>query len=102
MEIQRKKEGDILAVTLSGRLDTNTAPELQDSLTSELEGIKSLTIDMSELDYVSSAGLRVLLFLYKQCTAQGASMALLHCNDVVKDVLKMTGFDQFLKIQEVS
>ncbi len=54
---------------------------------------------MKDLDYVSSAGLRVLLALQKQCTAQGASMFLSHCNDMTRDVFRMTGFDKILDIR---
>lgn len=98
MEIKQIKDGEILTAALSGRLDTNTAPELQNTLTTEIDGMKQVNLDMTELEYISSAGLRVLLFLHKQCTAQGASMSLLHCNDITKDVFKMTGFDKFLDI----
>ena len=99
MEIKKNKDGEKLTVALFGRLDTNTAPELQNSLEQEIADIKQLYFDMAELEYLSSAGLRVLLFLHKKCAAQGASMSLFNCNDMTMDVFKMTGFDGFLDIK---
>lgn len=99
MDIKQSKEGELLMVALSGRLDTNTSPELQDTLAPEIEGVKKVEIDLTELDYVSSAGLRVLLFLHKQCALKGAALSLLNCNDMTKDIFKMTGFDSFLDIK---
>ena len=99
MEITKNKEGKIFTVALSGRLDTNTAPELQSSLADEIADIQQLNIDMTHLDYISSAGLRALLFLHKQCASVNASMSLFNCNDMTMDVFKMTGFDKFLDIK---
>ena len=99
MEIKQHKKDSILTVELYGRLDTNTAPELQDTLTPQITDIKHITLDMKNLDYISSAGLRTLLFLHKKCSSEGISMTLIHCNEMTMDVFKMTGFDKFLDIK---
>jgi len=100
MEINQNKTGENLTVALTGRLDTNTAPKLQEALLGTIDGsFKTLEIDLKYLDYVSSAGLRVLLTLQKQCAAQDASMFLSHCNDMARDIFRMTGFDKILDIR---
>ena len=99
MEITQNKTGDTLTVAISGRLDTNTAPELQDALVSAIQGMKQVDLDLAGLDYISSAGLRVLLFLHKQCTGAGAGLSIFNCNEMAMDVFRMTGFDKILHIQ---
>ena len=100
MEINQNKTGETLTAALTGRLDTNTAPKLQEALFGAIDGsVKTLEIDLADLDYISSAGLRVLLALQKLCTAHGASMFLSHCNDMTRDVFRMTGFDKILDIR---
>lgn len=99
MEITQNKTGDTLTVAVSGRLDTNTAPELQNALVPALKDIKQIELDLAGLDYISSAGLRVLLFLHKQCAGTGAALSIFNCNEMAMDVFKMTGFDKILHIQ---
>jgi anti-sigma B factor antagonist len=90
-----KKDGELI-VEIEGRLDTATAPELESFLTKNYEGVTSLTFDCEKLIYVSSAGLRVLLTAHKRM--KGA-MKLTSVNELVFEVLEMTGFSDILVIE---
>ena len=85
------------AIALEGRLDTVTAPELEKELKSSLEGVSELTLDFEKLEYISSAGLRVLLSAQKQMNAQG-EMTVVHVNDTVSEIFEVTGFSDILTI----
>ena len=98
MIITGKKTEDTLQIALKGRLDTATAPELDDVFRTSLDGIQELILDFSELDYISSAGLRVLLSAYKRMYGQG-SMKILNINEIVREVFEVTGFDEMLNIE---
>lgn len=98
MEVTLDKNGSTLKVSVSGRLDTTTAPELEKTLGSQLEGIESLTLDFGDLAYISSAGLRVLLALQKTMNRQG-QMAVTHVNDNIMEVFDVTGFVDMLTIR---
>ena len=93
MTLTTKKDGTQLTVCLSGELNTLTAPELTALLDKELGGVKILTLDFTECDYVSSAGLRVLLATYKQMKAAGGDVKLSNVGVNFQDVLKNTGLD---------
>ena len=93
MTLTTKKDGTQLTVCLSGELNNLTAPELTALLDRELGGMQALVLDFTECDYVSSAGLRVLLATYKQMKAANGSMALANVGENFKDVLKNTGLD---------
>ena len=97
MTIQEIKDGENLTLQLGGRLDTTTAPDLEKVVNSDLDDVKNLVLDMKELKYVSSAGLRVLLTLQKKMIKQG-SLKLLNVCDEIKEVLDITGFTSFLKL----
>jgi len=99
MEIKKEQNGSVLKILLSGRLDAVTAPELDKVVQNDLAGITDLTLDFSELVYVASAGLRVLLLAQKRMKKQG-SMKLIHVSKDVKDVFDMTGFIDFLTIED--
>ena len=99
MDLNAKKTDTELVVTLSGELNTLTAPELSSLLEKELGGVQSLTLDFAECDYVSSAGLRVLLATFKQLKAAGGSMVLTHVGENFMDVLQNTGLDAVFDIQ---
>ncbi len=99
MEIKKEQNGPVLVISLSGRLDAVTAPELDKVVQNDLAGVTDLTLDFSELVYVASAGLRVLLLAQKRMKKQG-SMKLTHVSKDVKDVLEMTGFIDFLTIED--
>ena len=93
MTLTTEKNGAQLTVHLSGELNTLTAPELSALLTKELGGVKALTLDFKECDYVSSAGLRVLLATFKQMKAAKGTMALANVGENFRDVLENTGLD---------
>ena len=98
MNIEKKTEGTTLTLALEGRLDTTTSPELEELLASSLDGVTALVFDFAKLDYLSSAGLRVLLSAQKRMNKQG-SMKLVHVNDAVKEVFDITGFADFLTVE---
>ena len=98
MNITTKKENTTLTVALEGRLDTTTAPELDVFAEKELEDTQELVLDFADLEYISSAGLRVLLKLQKVMNKKG-SMKLIHVGEVVKEVFEITGFTDILTIE---
>lgn len=99
MEIKKDLKGDALVISLSGRLDAVTAQDLEKVISSSLDGIKDLAFDLKDLSYIASAGLRTLLVAQKRMKKQG-EMRLRHVNRDVKEVLEMTGFIDFLTIEE--
>lgn len=98
MELIKNKSGQDLEIKVEGRLDTTTAPELEKELNSCLDGIEKLTMDFSELAYISSAGLRVLLSAQKKMNKQG-SMVIKNVNDIVMEIFDVTGFVDILTIE---
>ena len=98
MIITKKQDGTELSIALEGRLDTMTSPELEEELRKSLDGVTKLTFDFSKLDYISSAGLRVLLSAHKTMSSQG-QMAVTHVNEVVQEVFEVTGFTDILTIE---
>ena len=98
MTIEKKINGEALTLIVSGRLDTQTAPELEKELDEALADIKELTFDMTDLEYVSSAGLRVILKAQKAMNAKG-SMKLTGVNDSIMEVFDITGFLDILTIE---
>lgn len=98
MTIEKKINNDAVTLIVSGRLDTQTAPELEKELDEVLSGVKELTFDMTNLEYVSSAGLRVILKAQKAMNTQG-SMKLTGVNDSIMEVFDITGFLDILTIE---
>ena len=98
MTIEKKLGNESATLIVSGRLDTQTAPELENELDSVLSGLKELTFDFKDLEYVSSAGLRVILKAQKAMNAQG-SMKLTGVNDSIMEVFDITGFLDILTIE---
>ena len=98
MTIDKKLEGTKLEIILEGRLDTITAPTLEEELKQSLDGITELVFDFGKLEYKSSAGLRVLLAAQKIMNKQG-SMIIKNVNDVINDVFEVTGFVDILTIE---
>ena len=98
MNIEKNLEGTTLTLALEGRLDTTTSPDLEEALAASLDGATALVFDFAKLDYLSSAGLRVLLSAQKRMNKQG-SMKLVHVNDAVKEVFDITGFADFLTVE---
>ena len=98
MTITKNQDGSKLTVKLEGRLDTMTAPELEKSLADSLNGITVLTFDMEGLEYISSAGLRVLLATQKTMNKQG-EMKVTKVQEMVMEVFEVTGFNDILTIE---
>lgn len=97
MKITKTQNGTTLEVALEGRLDTATAPELEASLKDALGEIDELIFDFRKLDYVSSAGLRVLL-LANRSLKMGGRTKVVHANEIIKEVFDVTGFDEILEL----
>ena len=98
MNINKTQSGEKTTLALSGRLDTTTAPKLQEALIPEFMTAKHVELDFAELVYVSSAGLRVLLMGEKAAKATGASMTLTGVSEEIMEVFEMTGFADMLTI----
>ena len=98
LNITKKSEGTTLEVALEGRLDTTTAPQLEAELKSDLPGVTNLIMDFEKLEYISSAGLRVLLSAQKIMNKQG-EMKLIHVSDVINEIFEVTGFIDILNIE---
>jgi|SRR6056297_222207 len=99
MEIKKTTDGNTVTIELKGRLDTITSGQLED----ELEGIfddedVNLIFDFSDLDYISSSGLRVLLSAQKKINAMGTKMKIVEANEVVKEIFDATGFTKIMDL----
>jgi anti-sigma B factor antagonist len=98
MTISKTLHRTHLAVALAGRRDTTTAPELEAELKACLDGVTALTLDLEKLEYISSAGLRVLLSAQKIMNRQG-KMKLVHVNGTIMEIFEVTGFSDILTIE---
>ena len=98
MEITKNMNGTNLEIALAGRLDTMTAPELEQELKDSMDSAETLMLDFSKLEYISSAGLRVLLSAHKAMTPKGG-MKVTNVNEIVKEVFEVTGFSDILTIE---
>ena len=98
MIITKTADGSELTVALEGRLDTNTSPELETALKASLDGVTALTLDFEKLEYISSAGLRVLLSAQKTMNRQG-TMKLTHVNETIMEIFEVTGFSDILTVE---
>ncbi len=100
MEITKKPENDKLCIAVEGRLDTVTSPQLEDEIRSSLDGVNELILDFENLDYISSAGLRVVLVAQKLMDAKAnGSLKVVNLGEVVKDVFDVTGFSDIITIE---
>ena len=97
MQIKKELENNVLVLALEGRLDTVTAPELEREI-NDLSGVRDLVIDMKNLEYISSAGLRVILKAQKTMNTQG-SMTLKNVGESIMEVFEITGFSDILTIE---
>ena len=98
MTITTTRNGSALTLQLEGRLDTTTSPQLEAELSASLDGVKQLTLDLQQLAYLSSAGLRVILGAQKRMNKQG-QMVVRHVNETIMEVLEVTGFVDILTIE---
>ena len=98
MTINKNAEGSTLTISIEGRLDTMTSPQLEAELKQSIDGVRELTFDFSGVEYVSSAGLRVLLAAQKIMNRQG-SMKLIGVSDEIMEVFEITGFSDILTLE---
>ncbi len=98
LNINKEQNAENLVVTLEGRLDTTTAPQLETELKASLDGIKELKFDIAKLEYISSAGLRVLLSAQKSMSKQG-NMVVANVSEEVMEIFEVTGFSDILTIE---
>ena len=98
MNIKRKVNEKELTIIAEGRIDTNTAPLLENEIT-DIEKFKNLIFDFKDVEYISSAGLRVLLTAQKRINKVGGNMKISNVSENVKDVFEVTGFTDILKIE---
>ena len=98
MTIEKTITGTSANLKIIGRLDTTTAPELEAAIDGAIAGLKELVLDCSALEYVSSAGLRVILKAQKAMAAKGG-MKLLHVNETIMEIFEITGFSDILDIE---
>lgn len=98
LNITKKKENAKLELALEGRLDTTTAPQLDETINGEIDGVNELVFDFSALEYVSSAGLRVLLSAQKKMNKQG-SMVIRNVSEEINEIFNVTGFSDILTIE---
>lgn len=98
MTINKNAEGNSLTISIEGRLDTMTSPQLEAELKQSIDGVRELTFDFSGVEYVSSAGLRVLLAAQKIMNRQG-SMKLISVSDEIMEVFEITGFSDILTLE---
>ena len=98
MTIEKNLNGTELTVTLTGRLDTTTAPQLEAEFKQSLDGVEKLVLDFAALEYLSSAGLRVLLAAQKVMNKQG-EMVIRNVNDTINEIFEVTGFVDILTIE---
>mgnify|MGYP004694782229 FL=1 len=98
MDIKKTKNDTTLTLAIQGRIDTTTAPQLETELRSDIDGVTELYLDFTGVEYISSAGLRVLLSAQKLMSRQG-KMVLSHVNESVMEVFEVTGFSDILTIE---
>ena len=98
LNITKNLEDKKLTVYLEGRLDTTTAPQLEESMKENISDVSELIMDFEKLEYISSAGLRVLLSCQKIMSKQG-SMKVIHVSDLIKEIFEVTGFIDILTIE---
>ena len=99
MKIEAKKEGGALTITLEGEINNLAAPEFEKAYLDHREGVREVHIDMGQTSYITSAGLRVILFIQQEMDEQGGSLDVCAVNDEIREVLDFTGFSGFLTIR---
>lgn len=102
MQITTNISNQNLIISLSGRLDTITSPQLEEEINrSSFDGIETVTLNMRSLEYISSAGLRVILMLHKKLAGTNGKLRLINVNDMIMEIFTMTGMDSFLEIEKL-
>ena len=101
MQIKSDISSKNIVISLIGRLDTITSPQLEEEINSfSLENIETVILDLKELEYISSAGLRVVLMIHKKRNKLGGQLKLINVNDMILNIFDMTGMSEFLNIQK--
>ncbi len=101
MQIKSDISSKNIVISLIGRLDTITSPQLEEEINSfSLENIETVILDLKELEYISSAGLRVVLMIHKKMNKLGGQLKLINVNDMILNIFDMTGMSEFLNIQK--
>ena len=100
LQINKEVAGEMLTVHIKGDLNVKTSPILEDELAKSISGVKKLVLDFTDVEYISSAGLRVLLAMEKTMRRQSGKMKLLHVNPAVKEIIRLAGFLQVMHIEE--
>lgn len=98
MTVEKKQNGEEVTLLVSGRVDTTNAKEFESEVTVKMEGAKSLILDFAELEYISSAGLRVVLSIIKQMKNQG-TLAIKNANEMIKEIFEVTGFSDLVDME---
>ena len=98
MEYKIEKKDGKVEVAVSGRIDNNTTPQLEEAVTPEIDGVDELVFDFRDLQYISSAGLRLLLMIQKKMNANGKKFVITNVNDFVMEVFEITKFKDILTI----
>lgn len=98
MTVEKKQNGEEVTLLVSGRVDTTNANEFESEVTVKMEGAKSLILDFAELEYISSAGLRVVLSIIKRMKNQG-TLAIINANEMIKEIFEVTGFSDLVDIK---
>lgn len=99
METTKQIDGKVLNLSISGHIDATTAPELEKIVSADVAKVEKIVFDFEKVEYISSAGLRVLLSIHKAMSSKGGEFVLEHVSGDVKNVLEMTGFLSFLKVR---
>ena len=100
LQVNKEKNGDVLNVQIIGDLNIKTSPILEEELTKSIDGVKKLILDFTSVEYISSAGLRVLLAMEKAMRRQSGSMTLRNVNPAVKEIIRLAGFLQVMHIED--
>ncbi len=100
MNIEKKENGNEITLMLAGRLDTTTAPQLEEKINENMEGAETMILDFKELEYLSSAGLRVLLGTHKTfMKRRKGGLVIRHVNETIHEVFEVTGFLDILNVE---
>lgn len=99
MEIEKKYNDKELTIEVGNRIDTVTAPDFENDIMDEMGKFDSLILDLEKLEYISSAGLRVLVLVQKKLQPEGIPFVIINVNDTIKEIFSMSGFDKILTIK---
>ncbi len=100
LQVNKETIGDELIAQIIGDLNVKTSPQFEEELTKSIGGVKKLVLDFTNVEYISSAGLRVLLAMEKSMRRQNGSMILRHVNPAVKEIIRLAGFLQVMHIED--